>query len=135
MPALSSAAPRPNRRPSAFGGLERVAVPVRGVPGRLDVVVRVEQDRGGAGRGGAVGHHGRLAARDGQHVDVGQARGAEQGGDDQRALVHLRRSGRIRRHGRDPDQAFEVGTDGRQDLPDGFGQRLGVAAVMGPQLA
>ncbi len=134
MPALSSAAPRPNSRPWRSAGWNGSLSQSAGSPGRLDVVVRVEQDRGGAGRGGSVGHHGRLAARDGQHVDVGQARGAEQGGDDERALVHVRRGGRIRRDGRDPDQALEVGADGRQDLPDGFGQHLR-GCGHGPQLA
>ena len=76
MPALSSAAPRPYRRPSRSAGLERVAVPVRGVAGRLDVVVRVQQDRGGAGRGGPVGRARPAGRPGGQHVDLGQARGA-----------------------------------------------------------
>ena len=62
MPALSSAAPRPYSRPVPLGRLERVAVPGRGVAGRLHVVVRVQQDRGGAGRPGPVPEHGGLAA-------------------------------------------------------------------------
>ena len=109
----------PVEPPVPFGRLERVAVPVRGVAGRLDVVVRVQQDRGGAGRGGPAAQHRGPAVPGGQHVDLGQAGLAQQGGDLAGAGPQVRGGGRIRRHRRDPHQPLEVGAGGRQDLPHG----------------
>jgi hypothetical protein len=97
--------------------LERVAVPGGGVAGRLDVVVRVQQDGGGAGRTGPVAQHGRLAAgRD--DFDLGQAGCAQEGGHLAGAGAQVRRGGRIRRHRRDPHQPVQIGPDRGQHAAD-----------------
>jgi hypothetical protein len=101
-----------------FGRLERVAVPGRDVAGRLHVVVRVQQDRGGAGRPGPVPEHRGLAAARGDHLDLGQPGGAQQRRHLPGAGRQVRRRRRVRRHRRDPDQPLQVGAHRRQHLPD-----------------
>ena len=89
------------------------------IAGGLDVVVRVEQDGGRAGRGRAAGDHGGLAVGDGQDVDLGQAGGLQERRDLVGAVAQVGGGGRVGGHGRDADQALQVGADGRQDLLDG----------------
>ena len=108
-----------------FGRLERVAIPVRGLARRLDVVVRVQQDGGGTRRAGPAAEHGGTAVPGGHHVDLGQAGLAQQRGDLGGAGPHVPRGGRVRRHRRDPHQALQVGTGGRQDLPDAVAEVSG----------
>ena len=62
MPALSSAAPRPNRRPSRSVGSNGSLSQAVAVADRLDVVVGVEQHGRRAGRRGPAADHGRLPA-------------------------------------------------------------------------
>ena len=56
-----------------LGGLERLGVPQLFGPGRLDVVVRVEQDRGRAVAGRALAEHRLRRARHVHHAHAGQA--------------------------------------------------------------
>ena len=57
-----------------------------------------------SGRAGPVAQHGRLAARDGDDLDLGQAGRAQQGGHLVGAGAQVRRGRRVRRHRRDPHQ-------------------------------
>ena len=59
----------PVEAPVPLGGFERRTGPRVGVAGRLDVVVRVQQDRGLPCGRGPVGDHGRLATRHRFDVD------------------------------------------------------------------
>jgi hypothetical protein len=105
-----------------LGRLERVAVPGRGLARRLDVVVRVQQDRGSARRARPAAEHGGPAVPGGHHVDLGQPRLAEQPGGGGGAGPDVLGGVRVRRHRRDPYQPFQVGADGRQHLPHGVAE-------------
>ena len=90
-------------------------------PLRLDVVVGVQQDGGGAGRSGEPPDHGRVGTLDlqdlGLRAEVGQEllRGFAGGADVGR--IELREA-----HGRDADQPLEIRADGRELLGDRLGQ-------------
>ena len=61
---------------------------------------------------------GRLAAGDGDDLDVGQARRAQQGGHLAGTRAQVRRGGRVRGHRGDPHQPVQIGTDRGQHVPD-----------------
>ncbi len=92
----------------ALRGLERRALPVRVLPGRLDVVVRVEQDRRGAGgRGTSADDRGRTAL-DLEHLDVVETDAPQQrddgvgaGGDVRLVELRVRDAG-------DPDEGLQI---------------------------
>jgi len=92
---------------------------------RADVVVRVQQHRGRAGWPGPAAEHGGPAVAGRHHVDLGQSGLAQQRGNLGGAGPHVPRGGRVRRHRRDPHQALQVGTGGRQDLPDAVAEVSG----------
>ncbi len=65
----------------AFDRLERLGLPVRSVPGRLDVVVRVEQNGGSPRRRRVTADHRGRAALGRQHADLEQPGAGQVRGD------------------------------------------------------
>ena len=78
------------------------------IAGRLYVVVGVQQHGRRTRRPRPVTEHGRLAALDLQHLDIGQARATEQRGNLVRARTQLGCGGRIGRDRGDAHQPLEI---------------------------
>ena len=101
----------------AFGGLERLRVPLAVIAFRLHVVVGVEQHGRGTRRGRMAGDDGRCAAL-ADDADVVETDPREQIGDRTGTAVHLVAARRVGPHRRNADQVFEVGANRRQHGTD-----------------
>ncbi len=115
-----------------LAGFERIARPARHVPGRLHVVVRVEQDGGRVGAVGPLADDVRETAVDAELAHVVEPGVAHEIGDRRRARVDVVEVLGVGADARDADQSLELALRGVEIVVRGCDRGVSVHARAEP---